>query len=284
MSDFREVERIVDDTFPINLKHNILDLLLFFKSNSMEIKRLFGYWSNQLYYSVSYQNECVCYILFNGTGDEKQFSPLTIWTDDSKSKWYESCDLTDEEKRIAWGNVDYCVNCGSCKGGTAKTIFDKQFNNVCRTTLRFTNPDKNEFSVLKKITLIRKEDIKNKNIGYCGNHCEYCFFEECNGCKSGNASCSYANLFDDKKCPNALCCANKDIAGCWKCDNVMECKKGFFSSGENDAKAYALYIKKHGEEKYTKRILELVKKGYNYPMEFKDINDVDKILEVFEKE
>ncbi len=38
-----------------------------------------------------------------------------------------------------------------------------------------------------------------KEIGYCGNHCEYCFFTECDGCKSNNPSCSYANLFDDKK-------------------------------------------------------------------------------------
>ncbi|MDE5984448.1 MAG: hypothetical protein K2H13_04255 [Eubacterium sp.] len=38
-----------------------------------------------------------------------------------------------------------------------------------------------------------------KDIGYCGNHCEYCFFTECDGCKSNNPSCSYANLFDDKK-------------------------------------------------------------------------------------
>lgn len=123
-----------------------------------------------------------------------------------------------------------------------------------------------------------------KKIGYCGNHCEYCFFAECDGCRSKNPSCSYANLFDDKKCPNVICCKNKSIYGCWQCDKLDSCDTGFFSSGENDAKAYALYIKKYGIEQYTKRIPKLMKKGYNYPKEFKEINDVERILKIFECE
>lgn len=122
-----------------------------------------------------------------------------------------------------------------------------------------------------------------KKIGYCGNHCEYCFFTECDGCKSDNPCCSYANLFDDKKCPNAVCCKSKNIDGCCQCEKVTDCSIGFFSSGENDAKAYALYIKKYGAEKYTDTILKLINKGYNYPREFKDINDIDKIVEIFER-
>ncbi len=121
-----------------------------------------------------------------------------------------------------------------------------------------------------------------EEIGYCGNHCKYCFFTECGGCKSNNPSCSYANLFDDKNCPNVVCCKNKKIDGCWKCEEVNDCSIGFFSSGKNDAKAYALYIKKYSAEKYTNTVLKLIDKGYNYPKEFKDINDIEKILEIFE--
>lgn len=123
-----------------------------------------------------------------------------------------------------------------------------------------------------------------KEIGYCGNHCEYCFFTECDVCKSNNPSCSYANLFDDKKCPNVVCCKSKNIDGCWQCNKVKYCSASFFSSGENYAKAYALYIKKYGTEKYTNTILKLINKGYNYPREFKDINDIEKILEIFESD
>lgn len=121
-----------------------------------------------------------------------------------------------------------------------------------------------------------------QEIGYCGNHCAYCFFTECDGCRRNNPSCSYANLFEDKKCPNAICCADKNMNGCWQCEKVKDCGKGFFSSGENDAKAYALYIKKYGTEQYTRTILNLMRHGYNYPEAFKSVNDVDKILDIFE--
>lgn len=121
-----------------------------------------------------------------------------------------------------------------------------------------------------------------KEIGYCGNHCEYCFFTDCDGCKSNNPSCSYANLFEDKKCPNVICCESKNLQGCWQCEKVKDCDIGFFSSGENDAKAYALYIKKYGAEKYEKSILNLICKGYDYPREFKDVDNIKKILETFE--
>lgn len=121
-----------------------------------------------------------------------------------------------------------------------------------------------------------------KEIGYCGNHCEYCFFIECDGCKSKTPSSSYANLFSDRKCPNIVCAQDKGIDGCWQCDKVNGCDIGFFRSGENDAKAYALYIQKHGTEKYNKTVLSLIKRGYNYPRVFKTINNIDKIMEIFE--
>lgn len=76
----------------------------------------------------------------------------------------------------------------------------------------------------------------------------------------------------------------KHIDGCWQCAKVKECNIGFFSSGENDAKACALYIKKYDTEKYTKTILELINRGYNYQREFKALNDITKILEIFESE
>lgn len=123
-----------------------------------------------------------------------------------------------------------------------------------------------------------------QNIGYCGNHCTYCFFTACKGCRSENPSCSYANLFADGNCPNAVCCAEKGLDGCWACANVDNCPIGFYSSGENDAKAYALFIKKYGYKTYTQTVEKLISKGYDYPKQFKEINDVQEILNVFEKE
>ncbi len=123
-----------------------------------------------------------------------------------------------------------------------------------------------------------------QNIGYCGNHCKYCFFTACNGCRSGHPDCSYANLFADEKCPNTVCCSEKGLDGCWACANVENCPSGFYASGENDAKAYALFIQKYGYKTYTQTVEKLIAKGYDYPKQFKQINDVREILNIFENE
>ena len=155
----KSVLRIVNDTFPLDLKENTLDFISYLNSNLLTFERLLGYWKNQHYYSVKYKNESVCYILLNGTGDEQQFAPLTIWSDDSGSNWYKNYPLSIDLKELAWDNVDYCVHCGSCAGGTQKTIFGKEFENVCRTTFRFTNPSKEEFTVIKELVNARLNDI-----------------------------------------------------------------------------------------------------------------------------
>lgn len=138
----------------------IIDLFDFFINNSMSFERAGGYWENQFYWYVKYNNEFVCFILFNGTGDEEKFSPLTIWTDDSGTAWYSKCDLEDNIKNIAVGHIDVCESCGACKGGTKKQIFGKEYNNVCRTTFRFINPNLDELKCLKELLLLRKKDIE----------------------------------------------------------------------------------------------------------------------------
>lgn len=137
-----------------------IDLFDFIINNGMSFERAGGYWQNQSYWYVKYNNEFVCYILFNGTGDEEKFSPLTVWTDDSGTAWYSECYLEDSIKNIAARHVDVCENCGACKGGTRKQIFGKEYDNVCRTTFRFINPNCDEIKCLKELLLLRKKDIE----------------------------------------------------------------------------------------------------------------------------
>lgn len=135
------------------------------------------YWEDKLYWVISYKSERVCYILINGSGTEEKFAPWTIWSDDSNSNWFANFPLDEHMKEIAWKNVDFCANCGSCPGGARKTIFGKEFNNVCRTTMRFINPDVEALECVKKMVEIRKNDIqcsrKSYNIihiaGACGS-------------------------------------------------------------------------------------------------------------------
>lgn len=137
-----------------------IDLISFLIDNGMALERAGGYWENQSYWYVKYNDEFVCYILFNGTGDEKMFSPLTVWTDDSGFSWYSEIELKDSIKNIAVKHIDICEKCGACKGGTKKQIFGKEYNNVCRTTFRFINPNWDELKCLKELLLLRKKDIE----------------------------------------------------------------------------------------------------------------------------
>lgn len=163
-NEYENAIRIVDHTFLLGLKKNTLDFLSYLNSKALTFERLFGYWKNQFYYSVKYNDESVCYILLNGAEDEQQFAPLTIWSDDSGSDWYKNYPLNNKSKEIAWKNVDFCVNCGSCAGGRKKIVFGREFNNICRTAFRFTNPNEKEFAVIKALINARIENIKGQCI------------------------------------------------------------------------------------------------------------------------
>lgn len=113
-----------------------------------------------------------------------------------------------------------------------------------------------------------KEGNKNKNeivssarkginpVAYCGFSCNHCFLGEwCGGCRSVFNCCSFGTMFEKGKCPNIACCQEQKIEGCYECDSLENCTKGFYAQ-DNDGsiacKAQAMFIKKHGTEKFMK--------------------------------
>ena len=89
---------------------------------------------------------------------------------------------------------------------------------------------------------------------YCGFSCNHCFLGEwCGGCRSVFNCCSYGTLFEKGKCPNIACCQEKGIEGCYECEELDKCSKGFYqpdNDGSNACKAQAMYIRKYGKEKF----------------------------------
>ena len=125
--------------------------------------------------------------------------------------------------------------------------------------------------------------IKMQEIAYCGHHCKYCFYTNCSGCRSENPTCSYANLFEDKKCPNVTCCKNKGINGCYECLELLNCGHGFFSrEDEQVAKATALFIQKHGLLEYDKTLKASINSGVKYPEHFNALNSVQKMIQLLD--
>lgn len=62
-----------------------------------------------------------------------------------------------ELKDIAWKHIDFCHHCGSCSGGRKKTIFGKDFDDVCGCTFRIDNPDRDDLPFIKKMVEVCME-------------------------------------------------------------------------------------------------------------------------------
>ena len=93
-------------------------------------------------------------------------------------------------------------------------------------------------------------------IAYCGFSCNHCFLSEwCGSCRTAYNVCAFATISPDGKCPNAVCCQEKGIDGCYECDNLESCEAGFYipsNDGAQAAKAQAMYIRKHGKKAFLK--------------------------------
>ena len=91
-------------------------------------------------------------------------------------------------------------------------------------------------------------------VAYCGLSCNHCFLGEwCGGCRTVYNTCSFAKDLPEGRCPNAVCCREKGIDGCYDCGRLEACEKGFYvpaNDGANAAKAQALYIRKHGKKTF----------------------------------
>ena len=83
-------------------------------------------------------------------------------SDDSSDGWevwiYGDCigghdsSVNENIKEIAWSNITLCGNCGAeCAPGKRKTVFGKAFENVCQSTLGFTNPETHIVDHMMKI-------------------------------------------------------------------------------------------------------------------------------------
>lgn len=138
---------------------NALSFVTFLQEQGVQFERGTGYWADHFYLMLKYRDEYVCFILL-GDSEGTDF-PWTIWSDNYNSTLFADFPLDERTKEIAWNNVDYCAKCGSCNGGIRKTIFGKEFNNVCTTTFRFDNPDAEAVECMKKLVRMRIENYHN---------------------------------------------------------------------------------------------------------------------------
>ena len=132
---------------------------------------------------------------------------------------------------------------------------------------------------------IKKTRAGINPIGVCGRHCDYCPLGQwCGSCRSDYNCCSLGSQFENNICPNVDCAKNNNLNGCYECDKIDDCKIGYYGkNNEYMAKASALFIKKHGEECFSKALMHAIKAGEIYPKTFDNTGSVSGILEILEK-
>lgn len=161
----QSIENDIKEYLTGDARRNAQDFVALLCVNKMKFERAKdGYWADERYWLIKYKDEYVCFIMVNGSEYENEPEGWIVWSDDSDSDWYADAPLDEHMKEIAWKNVDICGNCSSCAGGIRKTIFSKEFEHVCRTTMRFDNPDSETVECLKKLMELRKNDISKRFI------------------------------------------------------------------------------------------------------------------------
>jgi len=162
-----KLEDIIKENLAGDAQENALEFIAYLRDNEIQLEKIGGYWDGKFYYGASYNGEFVCFILiYSPASAVDSTEPWVIWSDDSGSKWFADHPLDEKFKEIAWKNAGVCGNktdtaCGGCPsiGGQPKTIFGKNFNNICGTTFCFKNPNGIELECLKKLIDIRKNTI-----------------------------------------------------------------------------------------------------------------------------
>ena len=124
-------------------------------------------------------------------------------------------------------------------------------------------------------------------VAYCGFSCNHCFLGQwCGSCRTQYNACSFATVFADKKCPNVVCCQERGLDGCYECEELQSCEKGFYTKeneGAIDAKTRALFISKYGKTIYLKVLAKLQESPEFSADQEKIGKEIDSGLEILEK-
>ena len=153
-----KIEDTINNVLGGETRKNALDFATFLEANEMTVAGA----------EVTHKGKTVCYMHIDGS--EQVPGPWTIWTEGDYSSEDESIPLDECTKAIAHAHANICghftsggkaCGCGS-QPGTRKTIFGKEFDNVCNADMMFTDPDAETLECIKKLLLMRKCGIDSE--------------------------------------------------------------------------------------------------------------------------
>ena len=192
------------------------------------------------------------------------------YTDTDRERLAASrCVSTDEN---AYWLIDYW--CGKDLRGLIQMPFSRHWIMHIEAMCRIKN----------KLCLQARKGVDP--VAYCGLSCNHCFLKEwCGGCRTAYNTCSYATCSPDGVCPNAACCREKNLEGCYECEELSSCAKGFYANGKdvNAVKAMSMFIRKYGKKELA-AALDRLHQQYDFQKIQKILGDnLDKGLMILEE-
>jgi len=177
----------------------------------------------------------------NALLEELEYSQMKTRFSDADKKRLAETGCVSPDENASW-LIDYW--CGKDVCGLLKMPFSRHWIMHIEAMRRIKN----------KLCLNARKGADP--VAYCGLSCNHCFLGEwCGSCRTEYNVCSYATIYEDKKCPNAVCCMDKNIDGCYECPELDSCEKGFYAPGNDgaaSAKAQAMFIRKYGKKVFLK--------------------------------
>jgi len=143
----RIIEDVINDTLSGEGQKNALGFAAYLRTNERPLEESENYWE------IKHKGDPLCFLWVDGS--DKKPGPWTIWS----SGEYADFPVDEHIKEIAWANVNPCGSCGGdCSSGKRKTIFGKEFDNLCNSAMAFTNPDAVALECAKKLVQVRLSD------------------------------------------------------------------------------------------------------------------------------
>ncbi|MCL2376987.1 MAG: hypothetical protein FWC76_06265 [Defluviitaleaceae bacterium] len=149
----KNIKDVIGNVLSGDAQKRALDFVTYLELNDMPPNCVHGdLWM------AGYNDNCVCYIHIDGAAQNP--GPWTIWPDGSYASEPEGFAIDEHTKQLALAHVNICGSCGeACSPGTRKTVFGKDFDNVCGATMAFNNPDDEALNCVKKLMEMRKRAI-----------------------------------------------------------------------------------------------------------------------------
>ena len=172
------------------------------------------------------------------------------FTDEDKKRVTESHSVSTDE--AAFWLIDYW--CDKDLSGLIRMPFSRHWIMHIEAMCRIKN----------KLCQNARKGVDT--IAYCGLSCDHCFLGAwCGSCRTRYNTCSYAACCPGGVCTNAACCRERGIDGCYDCEDLTDCEKGFYANGNdgNAVKALAQFIRKHGKIELT-AVMDHLHKKYDF--------------------